>query len=59
MSTSGSPLRLSFSSAADSGTGGQRSRGLEGGFEELVRRYQRPISAYVYRMVGDYEAALD
>lgn len=33
--------------------------GLEGGFEELVRRYQRPISAYVYRMVGDYDAALD
>jgi len=33
--------------------------GSEGGFEELVRRYQRPISAYVYRMVGDYEAALD
>ena len=33
--------------------------GVEGGFEELVRRYQRPISAYVYRMVGDYEAALD
>jgi RNA polymerase sigma-70 factor (ECF subfamily) len=24
-----------------------------------VRRYQRPIAAYVYRMVGDYEAALD
>lgn len=33
--------------------------GLEGGFDELVRRYQRPISAYVYRIVGDYEAALD
>ena len=33
--------------------------GLEGSFEELVRRYQRPISGYVYRMVGDYEAALD
>src|SRR5213596_4049234 len=33
--------------------------GLEGSFEELVRRYQRPISAYVYRMVGDYDAALD
>lgn len=33
--------------------------GVEGSFEELVRRYQRPISAYVYRMVGDYEAALD
>ncbi|HWS53610.1 MAG TPA: sigma-70 family RNA polymerase sigma factor [Pyrinomonadaceae bacterium] len=28
-------------------------------FEELVRRYQRPIAAYVYRMVGDYDAALD
>jgi RNA polymerase sigma-70 factor (ECF subfamily) len=33
--------------------------GMEGGFEELVKRYQRPISAYVYRMVGDYESALD
>ncbi len=32
--------------------------GAEGSFEELVRRYQRPISAYVYRMVGDYEFAL-
>src|SRR3569832_607415 len=29
--------------------------GVEGSFEELVRRYQRPISAYVYRMVGNYE----
>ena len=34
-------------------------RGAEGSFEELVRRYQRPISAYVYRMVGNYESALD
>ncbi len=33
--------------------------GTEGSFEELVRRYQRPISAYVYRMVGDYDIALD
>ena len=33
--------------------------GVEGSFEELVKRYQRPISAYVYRMVGDYESALD
>lgn len=33
--------------------------GREDGFAELVRRYQRPISAYVYRMVGDYDAALD
>ena len=33
--------------------------GREEGFEELVRRYQRPIVAYVYRMVGDYDAALD
>ncbi len=29
------------------------------GFEELVRRYQRPITAYVFRMIGDYDAALD
>src|SRR3712207_3114160 len=33
--------------------------GREEGFAELVRRYQRPIAAYVYRMVGDYDAALD
>jgi len=33
--------------------------GREDGFEELVRRYQRPIAAYVYRMVGDYDSALD
>src|ERR671910_3206646 len=33
--------------------------GREESFEELVRRYQRPIAAYVYRMVGDYDAALD
>ncbi len=29
------------------------------GFEELVRRYQRPITGYVFRMVGEYESALD
>lgn len=33
--------------------------GREDGFEELVRRYQRPIVSYVYRMVGDYDMALD
>lgn len=34
-------------------------RGKERGFEELVNRYQRPIIGYVFRMLGDYEAALD
>lgn len=34
-------------------------RGREDGFEQLVRRYQRPIVAYVYRMIGDYDLALD
>lgn len=33
--------------------------GREDGFEEIVRRYQRPIVSYVYRIVGDYDAALD
>jgi RNA polymerase sigma-70 factor (ECF subfamily) len=33
--------------------------GFEAGFEELVRRYQRPIVSYVYRMLSDYEASLD
>lgn len=34
-------------------------RGREDSFEELVRRYQRPITAYVYRMLNDYDASLD
>lgn len=34
-------------------------RGREDGFEELVRRYQRPITAYIYRMLNDYDASLD
>ena len=33
--------------------------GREDGFEELVRRYQRPIIGYVFRMLGDYESSLD
>ena len=53
------PNLLSFSSAADRELVATAAQGLEGGFEELVRRYQRPISAYVYRMVGDYDIALD
>jgi RNA polymerase sigma-70 factor (ECF subfamily) len=59
MSMSASPNLLSFSSAADRELVATAAQGLEGSFEELVRRYQRPISAYVYRMVGDYDIALD
>lgn len=33
--------------------------GREDSFEELVRRYQRPIINYVFRMLGNYDAALD
>ena len=33
--------------------------GREDSFEELVRRYQRPITSYVYRMLGNYDASLD
>ncbi len=59
MSTSASLNSLSLSSAADRDLVISASRGFDGGFEELVRRYQRPISAYVYRMVGNHESALD
>jgi RNA polymerase sigma-70 factor, ECF subfamily len=48
-----------FASATDSDLVATAINGAEGSFEELVRRYQRPISAYVYRMVGNYESALD
>lgn len=33
--------------------------GRADGFEELVRRYQRPITSYIFRMVGNYESSLD
>lgn len=33
--------------------------GRSDGFEELVRRYQRPITGYVFRMLGEYESSLD
>ena len=48
-----------FNSATDRDLVLTAATGVEGCFEELVRRYQRPIVAYVYRMVSDYEAALD
>ncbi|MGH9820009.1 MAG: RNA polymerase sigma factor [Pyrinomonadaceae bacterium] len=34
-------------------------RGREDSFEELVRRYQRPITNYVYRILNNYDASLD
>jgi RNA polymerase sigma-70 factor, ECF subfamily len=33
--------------------------GREESFEELVIRYQRPISSYIYRLIGNYDTALD
>lgn len=33
--------------------------GVEHNFETLVQRYQRPIVGYVYRMLNDYDSALD
>ncbi|CAN5810977.1 sigma-70 family RNA polymerase sigma factor [soil metagenome] len=57
MSTIASPAL--WKDATDRDLVATATSGIEGSFEELVRRYQRPISAYVYRMVGDYEAALD
>src|SRR5215813_1362843 len=57
--TATSIARTPLSLMADRELVASSVEGHEGGFEELVRRYQRPISAYVYRMVGDYDAALD
>jgi RNA polymerase sigma-70 factor, ECF subfamily len=61
MSMSASPAVVfnNLSAIADCDLVTRAVMGREDGFEELVRRYQRPIAAYVYRMVGDYEAALD
>jgi RNA polymerase sigma-70 factor (ECF subfamily) len=60
MSTSAQALSFkSFHGIADSELVARAIKGREESFEELVRRYQRPIAAYVYRMVGDYDSALD
>jgi len=60
MSTTAHAISLnSFNGVADSELVARAIGGREESFEELVRRYQRPIAAYVYRMVGDYDAALD
>src|SRR6478672_5293560 len=60
MNTAAFPVLLqNLSSATDRDLVASAASGVEGSFEELVRRYQRPISAYVYRMVGNYESALD
>lgn len=60
MSANASPIFLNnLSAIADCELVTRAIAGREDGFEELVRRYQRPIAAYVYRMTGDYEAALD
>jgi RNA polymerase sigma-70 factor (ECF subfamily) len=48
-----------FSSLSDAELISVAVDGREESFEELVRRYQRPIAGYVYRMLGDYDAALD
>jgi RNA polymerase sigma-70 factor, ECF subfamily len=54
-----SPTFESFAGLADCALVECALGGADAGFEELVRRYQRPIVSYVYRMIGDYEAALD
>ncbi|MDX6696361.1 MAG: hypothetical protein QOF02_3964 [Blastocatellia bacterium] len=59
MSMSATVSFKSASAVADCDLVTRAMAGREDGFEELVRRYQRPIAAYVYRMVGDYDAALD
>src|SRR2546421_2454040 len=56
---SDSILIASWSAVADGELVQSALAGRESSFEELVRRYQRPIAAYVYRMVGDYDSALD
>jgi RNA polymerase sigma-70 factor, ECF subfamily len=30
-----------------------------GAYEEIIRRYERPIVNFIYRMIGDYEQSLD
>jgi RNA polymerase sigma-70 factor (ECF subfamily) len=59
MSAVASPTLNRVAALADADLVRRAIRGRDDGFEELVRRYQRPIVSYVYRMTGNYDAALD
>lgn len=49
----------SIGRVADSELVASACTGQTDSFEELVNRYQRPITSYVFRIVNNYEAALD
>jgi RNA polymerase sigma-70 factor (ECF subfamily) len=57
--TATSPTLLKFPGVADCELVTRAIAGRDDSFEELVRRYQRPLVSYVYRMTGNYESALD
>ncbi len=54
-----SPTIQKFAGIADCELVTRAIAGRDESFEELVRRYQRPLVSYVYRMTGNYESALD
>src|ERR671920_1429784 len=54
-----SPTVQKFPGVADCELVTRAIAGRDDSFEELVRRYQRPLVSYVYRMTGNYESALD
>ncbi|MCA1555441.1 MAG: sigma-70 family RNA polymerase sigma factor [Acidobacteria bacterium] len=53
------PTMQKFAGVADGELVTRAIAGRDESFEELVRRYQRPLVSYVYRMTGNYESALD
>ncbi|HEV2800602.1 MAG TPA: sigma-70 family RNA polymerase sigma factor [Pyrinomonadaceae bacterium] len=59
MSALASPTIQKFAGLADCELVTRAISGRDDSFEELVRRYQRPLVSYVYRMTGNYESALD
>jgi RNA polymerase sigma-70 factor (ECF subfamily) len=54
-----SPTIQKFAAVGDCELVTRAIAGRDDSFEELVRRYQRPLVSYVYRMTGNYESALD
>ncbi len=59
MTTKALALQKSAAALTDIELIASAMRGREAGFEELVRRYQRPITNYVFRMLNDYDSSLD
>lgn len=57
--TGGIQTTVPFENLSDHQLIEETKNGDENAFAEIVRRYQNPLTNYIYRMLNDYEEAVD